>query len=95
MIGSLKELKRKDEAKKQLERAMNELESFIIDAQDKLYQEDYEICSTEEDRESLRQSLSEAGDWIYEYDGEQTAKVRTCIVWARCVRVHIRLCARG
>ena len=71
----MKELKKKDEAKKALERAMNDLETFVIDAQDKLWQEDYEACSSEEERETLRQALSEAGDWIYDYDGEQTAKV--------------------
>ena len=54
---------------------MNDLETFVIDAQDKLWQEDYEACSSEEERETLRQALSEAGDWIYDYDGEQTAKV--------------------
>ena len=55
---------------------MNDLETFVIDAQDKLWQEDYEACGSEEERETLRQALSEAGDWIYDYDGEQTAKVR-------------------
>ena len=74
-INSLKDLKKKDEEKKKLEQAMNDLESFIIDAQDKLWQEAYEACSTEEEREGLRTQLSEASDWIYDYEGEQTAKV--------------------
>ena len=76
LVFSLKELKKKDEDKKKLEHAMNDLESFIIDAQDKLVQDVYVECSTEEERETMTSQLSQAGDWIYDYDGEQTAKVR-------------------
>ena len=50
----------------ELEKAQNELESFIFDTQDKLTQEDYEKCSTSEERENMQQKLSEASDWLYE-----------------------------
>ena len=72
---SLRGLKKKDEDKKRLEQAMNDLESFVIDAQDKLSQDVYIECSTDEERETATTALSEASDWIYDYDGEQTAKV--------------------
>ena len=49
-----------------LEKAKNELESYIFDTQDKLTQEVYEACSTEEERSSIMQQLSEASDWLYE-----------------------------
>ena len=71
----MRELKRKDEEKLQLAKATNDLESFIVDTQDKLYQEDYEKCSTESEREELQKSLSEASDWLYEQDSSTEKKV--------------------
>jgi len=42
------------------------LESFIYDAQDKLDQDLVLQFSTEEERETLRNKLAEAGDWLYD-----------------------------
>jgi len=36
------------------ETALNELQSFVYDLQDKLYQEEYEAASTEQERERMR-----------------------------------------
>ena len=72
----MKELKSKDEEKKALEKAKNDLETFIVDTQDKLWQEIYEKSSTEEDRETLRTTLSEAYDWLYEVEDDSPRKVR-------------------
>ena len=58
-----------------LAKATNDLESFIIDAQDKLYQEDYEKCSTEEERTEIQTNLSAASDWLYEQDETVERKV--------------------
>lgn len=77
-LDRIKELKRKDEEKLLLAKATNDLESFIIDAQDKLYQEEYEKCSTEEERTELQGNLSAASDWLYEQDETVERKVIVC-----------------
>ncbi|XP_029647908.1 hypoxia up-regulated protein 1 [Octopus sinensis] len=64
----LAELKKKDEEKRALEHSKNELESYIFDMQDKLSQEDYIQCSTEEQREAIRKECSDSSDWLYEQD---------------------------
>ncbi|XP_041471131.1 hypoxia up-regulated protein 1-like [Lytechinus variegatus] len=66
--NKLKELQRKEEERVEREQALNSLESFIFDAQDRLYNEDYEKCSTEEKREDIRSKLSEASDWLYDQE---------------------------
>ncbi|RUS70581.1 hypothetical protein EGW08_021660 [Elysia chlorotica] len=62
----LTDLRKVDKAKVELQKAQNELESFIFDTQDKLTQEDFEKCSTSEERENIQQKLSEASDWLDE-----------------------------
>ncbi|GFO47003.1 hypoxia up-regulated protein 1 [Plakobranchus ocellatus] len=62
----LTDLRKADKAKVELEKAQNELEAFIFDAQDKLSQEIYEKCSTPEEKENMLQKLSEASDWLYD-----------------------------
>ncbi|CAD5112087.1 DgyrCDS1328 [Dimorphilus gyrociliatus] len=64
----LKELKQKDEEKIKLAAAKNDVESFIINYQDKLYQDEYQTCSKEEEREKLSAALSGASDWFYDQD---------------------------
>ncbi|XP_022109354.1 hypoxia up-regulated protein 1-like [Acanthaster planci] len=68
--NKLKDLQRKEEERLARETALNSLESFIYDMQDKLYQEDYETCSTEEEREGLLGKLREASDWLYEVEDD-------------------------
>ncbi|CAE1165306.1 HYOU1 [Acanthosepion pharaonis] len=67
-------LKQKDEEKKALERSKNELEAFIFDIQDKLAQDDYIKCSTEEQREIISKKCSEASDWLYEQGDDTPTK---------------------
>ena len=74
-VFRIRDLKKKDEEKLLLAKATNDLESFIIDAQDKLYQEDYEKCSTEEERTDIQTNLSAASDWLYEQDETVERKV--------------------
>lgn len=75
LIYRLKELKKKEEAKVEKEKALNKLESFIYETQEKLYDETYEECSVEEERETIRTSLSEASDWLYEQPDDAEASV--------------------
>lgn len=69
----LADLTAKDKEKKLLEKAKNELESFVYETLDRLSQEVYEKCSTEEEREKYSKLLSEASDWLYEQE-EDTPK---------------------
>ncbi|XP_052804905.1 hypoxia up-regulated protein 1-like isoform X2 [Mya arenaria] len=73
MKKKLADLTARDTEKKLLEKAKNELESFVYDMMDKLSQELYVRCSTEEQREEWMKSLSEASDWLYEQE-EETPK---------------------
>ncbi|EDV19444.1 uncharacterized protein TRIADDRAFT_33578, partial [Trichoplax adhaerens] len=65
-IDKLEELTRRDVEKKAREIAMNSLESYIVDTQDKLYSEAFEAVSTEDERSKLRETLSESSEWLYE-----------------------------
>ena len=75
LLKRIKDLKKKDDDKLLLAKATNDLESFVIDTQDKLYQEDYEKCSTEDERTEIRSNLSAASDWLYEQDETVERKV--------------------
>lgn len=55
-----------------LQSVRNELESFVIDAQQNLYEDEYSSCATEEEIETIRKQCSEISEWMYE-DGEDVA----------------------
>ncbi|XP_058062908.1 hypoxia up-regulated protein 1 [Anopheles bellator] len=55
-----------DNAKKRRETALNALESFVIDAQVKLDEEEYASCSTPDEIETIRKRCAELSDWLYE-----------------------------
>ena len=74
-VTRLAELQKRDQEKVALQKAKNELEGFIFDTQDKLSQETYEACSTEEERASILQQMSEASDWLYEQPEEAKKEV--------------------
>jgi hypoxia up-regulated 1 len=74
-VFRLRELKKRDEEKLKLEKAQNELESFIIGSQEKLYEELWQQCSTEAEREDITAKLSAASDWLYEVDENTPRKV--------------------
>merc|ERR1711874_730179 len=62
----LEQLDQADKDRAEHETALNELQSFVFDAQDKLYQEDYEKASTDEEREKIREMCSTTSDWLDE-----------------------------
>ena len=71
-----------------LEKAQNELESFIISSQEKLYDDLWQKCSTEEERENIAAKLSAASDWLYEVDETTPRKVKkTWICWPAVLQV--------
>ena len=75
-VPRLAGLQKKDQEKVALQKAKNELEAFIFDTQDKLSQEVHEACSTQEERTSILQKMSEASDWLYEQP--EDAKKEVC-----------------
>ncbi|XP_033641223.1 hypoxia up-regulated protein 1-like [Asterias rubens] len=68
--NKLKELRKREEERIAKEQAMNSLESFIYSMQEKLYEEEYEKCSTEAQREKISTKLREASDWLYEVEDD-------------------------
>ncbi|KAF2899628.1 hypothetical protein ILUMI_06537 [Ignelater luminosus] len=46
--------------------ALNNLESFVIDAQNKLYEDEFTQAATEEEIEKIRTACSTISDWLYE-----------------------------
>lgn len=65
-VNDLNELEKQ---KVRRETALNALESFVIDAQQKLDEEEYASCATETEIATVRKACSEINDWLYE-DGE-------------------------
>lgn len=69
----LKDLDDHDKARLAKAKAKNYLESFIVETREKMYADEYEKASTEEEREKIQKSLSEIGDWLeYESDDATT-----------------------
>ena len=57
--------------------AKNALESFCYEMKEKLYDEELEAVTTEDERDSFRDKLGEASDWLeYEADDASTADFR-------------------
>uniref|UniRef100_A0A182Q0R7 Hypoxia up-regulated protein 1 n=1 Tax=Anopheles farauti TaxID=69004 RepID=A0A182Q0R7_9DIPT len=63
-----------DNAKKRRETALNALESFVIDAQVKLDEEEYASCGTEEEIASIRKRCGEISEWLYEDGSDADAE---------------------
>ncbi|XP_070621830.1 hypoxia up-regulated protein 1 isoform X2 [Erythrolamprus reginae] len=60
----LQELTERDLEKQEREKSANSLEAFIFETQDKLYQEEYQVVATEEEREEIARKLREASSWM-------------------------------
>ncbi|KAK8372454.1 hypothetical protein O3P69_012016 [Scylla paramamosain] len=71
----LEDIAAAETARKEREAARNNLESYILEAQDKLWQEQYEAASTQEQREQVRALCSQLDEWIYDEGFDQEASV--------------------
>lgn len=72
-IKKLSDLDNKDKAKLARDHARNALESFLHETKDKMYTEEYEKASTEEERQKVLAKLTEDSDWLeYESDSAET-----------------------
>ncbi|XP_051164816.1 hypoxia up-regulated protein 1 isoform X3 [Leptopilina boulardi] len=77
-ITSLEKIKALNEFDKQRTRretALNNLESFVIDAQQHLETEEYKAATTPEDSEKIIKAASEISEWLYEDGFDATADV--------------------
>ncbi|XP_026184642.1 hypoxia up-regulated protein 1 isoform X2 [Mastacembelus armatus] len=70
----LQDLTDRDLAKHEREKTLNSLEAFIFETQDKLYQEDYQLVVSEEEKEQISAKLSEASEWMDEDGYTATTK---------------------
>lgn len=71
--GKLYDLEKEEQSKLARDKAKNNLESFIVDSKSKLYDDEYEKASSEEEREKLFKILSDASEWLeFESDNAET-----------------------
>lgn len=71
----IEKLNNAERKKKDKEESKNNLEAFILETQDKLFQHEYEVASTEEEREKIRTQMSSLSDWLYEEGEEADAEL--------------------
>lgn len=72
-VKKLSDLDSKDRAKLARDHARNALESFLHETKDKMYSDEYEKASTEEERQNIIAKLTEGSDWLeYESDSAET-----------------------
>ncbi|XP_034462158.1 hypoxia up-regulated protein 1 isoform X3 [Hippoglossus hippoglossus] len=62
----LQDLTDRDLAKQEREKTLNSLEAFVFETQDKLYQEDYQLVVSEEEKEQISAKLTEVSEWMDE-----------------------------
>lgn len=70
-VDSLNELERQVVRR---ESALNALESFVIEANQRLDEEEYASCATSDEIEQLRKACAEVSDWIYEDGADADAE---------------------
>lgn len=70
----LQDLTDRDFIKHEREKTLNTLEAFVFETQDKLYQEDYQLVVSEEEKEQISAKLSEVSEWMDEDGYSATTK---------------------
>lgn len=64
-----------DFEKTRRETALNNLESYVIDAQHRLDSEEYAVATTDKEAEEIRAACAEISEWLYEDGFTATAEV--------------------
>lgn len=64
-----------DSEKTRRETALNNLESYVIDAQQKFDSEEFSNAATEKEIEDIRKACAEISEWLYEDGFTATAEV--------------------
>lgn len=70
----LQDLTDRDLAKQEREKTLNNLEAFIFETQDKMYQEEYQLVVSEEEQEKISAKLRDASEWMDEEGYSATTK---------------------
>uniref|UniRef100_A0A8C8DVS7 Hypoxia up-regulated protein 1 n=1 Tax=Oryzias sinensis TaxID=183150 RepID=A0A8C8DVS7_9TELE len=70
----LQDLTNRDLAKQEREKSLNNLEAFIFETQDKLYQEDYSQVVSDQEKEQIAAKLTEVSEWMDEEGYAATTK---------------------
>ncbi|XP_014221375.1 hypoxia up-regulated protein 1 [Trichogramma pretiosum] len=73
--SKLKALDTYDKEKAKRESALNNLESFVIDMQQKLETDEYQKAVQSEESEKIRKACSDASEWLYEEGFDASADV--------------------
>jgi hypoxia up-regulated 1 len=71
----LNALKEKEREKRKRAAAINSLETFIFDTKDKLQQDEFIKCSTEQERKDIGAKLDEADAWLGDADDSVETKL--------------------
>uniref|UniRef100_A0A1L8DU22 Hypoxia up-regulated protein 1 n=1 Tax=Nyssomyia neivai TaxID=330878 RepID=A0A1L8DU22_9DIPT len=70
-IGALDKIEKE---RTRRETALNALESFVIEANQRMDQKEYSSCAVAEEIEQIQKSCAETSDWLYEDGSEADAK---------------------
>jgi len=70
----LQAIKEKEKEKRKRAASINSLETFIFDTRDKLSQDEFVKCSTDEEREKIKAKIDEADAWLSEADDKIETK---------------------
>lgn len=73
-VDKLSALNAEEAARTRRETALNNLESFVIDAQQKLGTKEFSSCGTPEEVKKIITACSKASDWLYEEGADVEAK---------------------
>ncbi|KAK2588316.1 hypothetical protein KPH14_004333 [Odynerus spinipes] len=74
-LEKIHNLDMRDREKSRRETAFNNLEAFVIDAQQKLESEEYAAAATSEEAEKILKACAEISEWLYEDGFNATAEV--------------------
>lgn len=72
-VKTIEALNEFDRQRSKREGALNALESFVFDAQGKLWLDEYQAAATEEEIEKIKQMCSEVSDWLYDEGSDADA----------------------
>uniref|UniRef100_A0A1B0EXV3 Hypoxia up-regulated protein 1 n=1 Tax=Lutzomyia longipalpis TaxID=7200 RepID=A0A1B0EXV3_LUTLO len=70
----INELDKIERERTRRETALNALESFVIEANQRMEQEEYASCAVPEEIEQIQKSCAETSDWLYEDGSDADAK---------------------
>nr|AKG51639.1 hypoxia up-regulated protein [Artemia sinica] len=66
IMDRVRKINEADKIKKEKEQAFNLLESYVLDMQNKIYEDEHALVSTDEEKEAIRTKCSEVAIWLDE-----------------------------